>query len=348
MLPIMAPLAQFLATEGIEGIRLQTYDDKTGDRLDEGETPVGKASIAVGLIKYSDGTPVKPGDELTLQEAWDETYHYLNKVLAPALSRLITVNLPDHKLMAFASWLYNFGETKARKYSLPKLINSGSDDRVIIEKWMEYINAGGRPQLGLYRRRMAEVLMWLDLDWRPALNASFDDSVFELIETLGGDVPPPLVDDILFDEDEVTADLNRAQLEGLKTGKSPVIMPVGKKPLSINSKPPEDVPYGIDPKAPLQPKEDAERYRRAVKKEKGVEMKKLGEALTIAGTTVASANVASDEVRTFFGGLGQIGYTLIGVAICVGALYWIIGKIRERHNERKEVEAEINAVQGMY
>lgn len=347
MLPIMTPLAQFLATEGIEGIRLQTYDDKTGDRLDVGEIPEGNASIGIGLLEYADGTPVEPGDELSLQEAWDETYHYLNKVLTPALSRLITVNLPDHKLMAFSSWLYNFGETKARKYSLPKLINAGADNRTIIEKWMQYINSGGRPELGLYRRRMAEVLMWLDLDWRPALNASWDDTVFDLIETLGGEVPTPVDDEVLFEENEVTADLNRGQLEALKTG-GPVIMPVGRKPLSINSKPPEQVPYGIEPKAPLQPKEDAERYRRAVKKEKGVEMKKMGEVLALAGTTAASANVASAEVRTFFGGLGQIGYTLIGVAICVGALYWIVGKVRERYNERKEVEAEINAVQGMY
>lgn len=231
MLPMMAPLAQFLATEGIEGIRLQSYDDKTGDRLDVGEVAEGKASIAVGLIKYSDGSRVQPGDELTLQEAWDETYHYLDKVLAPALGRLITVNLPDHKLMAFASWLYNFGETKARGYSLPKLINRGADDRVIIEKWMEYINAGGKPELGLYRRRMAEVLMWLDLDWRPALNASFDDSVFDLIETLGGEVPPPLVDDILFDEDEVTADLNNQQLVKLKTKKVAITAVTPKVPM---------------------------------------------------------------------------------------------------------------------
>lgn len=201
MLTIMAPLAQFLATEGIEGIRLQTYDDKTGDRLDAGETAEGTASIAVGLIEYADGSPVEPGDELTLQEAWDETYHYLNKVLTPALERLISVNLPDHKLMAFSSWLYNFGETKARRYSLPKLINSGADDRAIIEKWMEYINAGGKPELGLYRRRMAEVLMWMDLDWRPALNVTFDDSIFDVITELGGEVPEADTD--LFEEPEI-------------------------------------------------------------------------------------------------------------------------------------------------
>lgn len=228
MLTIMAPLAQFLATEGVEGFRLQTYDDKTGDRLDVGETPEGRASIAAGLIRYSDGSPVKPGDELTLQEAWDETYHYLNKVLTPALGRLIKIDLPDHKLMAFASWLYNFGESKARKYSLPKLINAGAHDRVITEKWLEYIYAGGKPQLGLYRRRMAEVLMWFDHDWRPALNADWDTSFYDLIEAAGGEVPAE-PDDDLFDEDEVTADLNNQQLQKLKTGKKIAITSVTPK-----------------------------------------------------------------------------------------------------------------------
>lgn len=125
-------------------------------------------------------------------------------------------------------------------------------------------------------------------------------------------------------------------------------MPVGSKPLSINTKQAEEVPYGIDPKAGLQPKEEAERFVQAVKKEKGIEMKQVGERLAVAGTVAASANVASEEVRTFFGGLGQIGYTLLAVAIIGGAIWWAIGRLRERYHERKELEAEINAVQGMY
>ena len=340
MLPIMAPLAQFLATEGIEGIRLQTYDDKTGDRLDEGETPVGKASIAVGLIKYSDGTPVKPGDELTLQEAWDETYHYLNKVLTPALSRLITVNLPDHKLMAFSSWLYNFGETKARGYSLPKLINSGADDRVIIEKWLEYINAGGRPQLGLYRRRMAEVLMWLDYDWRPALNANWETSIFDLIEASGGEVPPALVDDVLFDEDEVTADLNRAQLESLKTGKKPAI-PKGpapappQKPIAL-----EEVKYGIhDPKdVGFKPMTKTKRYQ-------GRRDVDIGKVLAAGAVGTGSASAIAgnvEDINQAFTSLSPVALLIFFVCTAL-----IVGIILIWHGKNKEYRGREEASQPM-
>lgn len=125
-------------------------------------------------------------------------------------------------------------------------------------------------------------------------------------------------------------------------------MPVGKKPPSINTKQAEEVPYGIDPKKGLKPKEEAERYQRAVKKEKGIEMKKIGEGLTVATGIAASANVASTEVRTFFGGLGQIGYTLLFAALFIGLAYWAVGRFREWYNERKEVEAEIDATQGLY
>ena len=72
-------LAAFLATEGIEGSRLEAYDDLTGQTLNEGDTPEGKPTIAFGLTKYKDGQAVEPGDVLDIQEAWDEMFHYLHQ-----------------------------------------------------------------------------------------------------------------------------------------------------------------------------------------------------------------------------------------------------------------------------
>ena len=149
-----------------------------------------------------------------------------------------------------------------------------------------------------------------------------------------------------------TKDLNEMQEEHLRTG-APLsyerpIMPVGKKPLSINTKQAEEVPYGIDPKAGLQPKEEAERYRRAVKKEKGIEMKQIGQGLTLTTGVVAGANELSGETKTFLDTLGTIGLVLLATAFAIGIGYWLIGYAREKWNERKEIEAEINAVQGMY
>ena len=198
---------------------------------------------------------------------------------------------------------------------------------------------------------------WVDritaeMDWKDIL-ADAKDHLLPVIES----APDPE----LFDEKPITK-MERLQYESIKAAdktsddsleeyvahRRGIIMPVGKKPLSINTKAAEEVPYGLAPEAGGQPKEEAQRFVQAVKKEKGIEMKQVGERLAVAGTIAASANVASEEVRTFFGGLGQIGYTLLTVAIVGGALWYIIGKVREKYHERKEIEAEINATQWMY
>ena len=312
MLTILTPLAQFLATEGIEGFRLQTYDDKTGDRLDEGEVAEGKASIAVGLIKYADGTPVEPGDELTLQEAWDETYHYLNKVLEPSLDRILNVVLPDNKLMAFASWLYNFGETKARKYSLPRLINERADDYTILEKWQEYIIAGGKPQLGLYRRRLAECLMWLDYDWRPALNADWDTSLSDLVEAAGGEPIEPIVDQELFDEFEIPTrgkDVKREKgsdptpetpmtiddaqfLSAEAAGYDGTYADFMSHRTVVTTRNAIEAPK-IDVKKPPKPMEDSKTHRGLAKKTAGKEGRDAGAILAGAGSVAGAMNSLS-------------------------------------------------------
>ena len=77
-------------------------------------------------------------------------------------------------------------------------------------------------------------------------------------------------------------------------------------------------------------------------------MKQVGQGLTLATGVVAGANELSGEAKTFFDTLGTVGLVLLAVAFSVGIGYWFIGWVREKWNERKEVEAEINAVQGMY
>lgn len=366
MLTIMAPLAQFLATEGIEGIRLQTYDDKTGDRLDAGETAEGTASIAVGLIEYADGSPVEPGDELTLQEAWDETYHYLNKVLTPALERLISVNLPDHKLMAFSSWLYNFGETKARRYSLPKLINSGADDRAIIEKWMEYINAGGKPELGLYRRRMAEVLMWMDLDWRPALNVTFDDSIFDVITELGGEVPEADTD--LFEEPEiprqgapVTKDMSdptpetamtmddRQYLSARAAGYDDSFDEFMGHRTIVSAKNAITAP-NVDPRRAPKPMEDSKTFSGLSKKESGKEAIQWSAVLSgAAGTAGVVKGLTKDTAGTVEAAQPLVaGFTvnhLIIIGLAIGIPLAIVGIYRMMRGDYLAKDGRAEGVQ---
>ena len=188
-----------------------------------------------------------------------------------------------------------------------------------------------------------------EMDWKEILADAKDD-------------PLPVIqgapDPELFDLEPTK--MERLEHESLKAAGSEdtlqeyvahrrgIVMPVGSKPLSINTKQAEEVPYGIDPKAGGQPKEEAERVRRYVKKKQGVDMKKTGQALTVASGAVAAANSFSDETRTFFSSLGTVGLTVLALALAAGVIYWIVGWVREKWNERKEAEAEINAVQWLY
>ena len=342
-------LAVFLATDGIEGFRLEAYDDLTGRTLNEGDKPVGKPTIAGGLTKYKDGTPVEPGDSLRLQEAWDEMFDYLYREVAPSLKRLIKVPLSEEQANAFGSFLFNFGEVKARGYTLTRLINEGADDEAIARKWMEYIYADGNKMLGLYRRRMAEVLMWLGVDWRLALNVGWDNDVMDVARQAG--YKPEPVEHDLFDEAYdptpetplTTDDLNIRQRWRLQGA-------IGTKEISINTKLAAEVPYGIaDPKeVGLQPKEESRRYQGAVQKEKGAEMENIGRNLAIASGATGAAVTLSDNLSDLFATLGQVGLTILALAAFVGVVYWVTGKWRKRRGENLEAQGEIDAVQGMY
>ena len=363
-------LIQFLQLR--EGFRKQAYDDANPHVTLTEETDIeGTLTIGYGTTRYPDGAPVSWHDTVSKSEAVDYLQHYIRETIEPALENLIHVPLAGCQYDALGSCIYQYGEGEVASWNLIRLINRGADWEDIANEWLDgTVMWLGEPLF--FARRIMELFMFLGLDWRAGENVPTLTNPVIAAERMGFDgtlpKPDPIVDPGLFNELEIpkmkpitdptpetpiiTSDANWMQLESLKTGR-PIdygvpIAPVGNKPLSINTKQAEEVPYGIDPKKGLKPKEEAERYQRAVKKEKGIEMKKIGEVLTVATGIAASANVASTEVRTFFGGLGQIGYTLLFAALFIGVAYWAVGRFREWYNERKEVEAEIDATQGLY
>ena len=149
-----------------------------------------------------------------------------------------------------------------------------------------------------------------------------------------------------------TEDLNNMQAESLKTGKpmsfERPILPIGNKPMSVNTKAAEEVPYGIDKDKGLIPKEETRRYQGGVLKEKGISMKDAGTKITVTTGVVAGANAMSEEVRALSSNLGVVGLTLLGVAFGLGILWMAWGYWREKRGEKLEIEGEIDATQGMY
>lgn len=361
-----------------EGFRSLAYDDKQPWlELAPGEEDQvkGKITYGHGLTTREDGTPVQLGDTITEGESLDRVARHVREEIEPTLENLIHHDLPSFQYDAIAHAMYQYGAEEVSGWRLIRRINAREDWEKIALEWINgTVMWMGEPLF--WSRRIKEVLMFFGLDWRAADNVPADSDIIEVIEDMGftgempvaGPVHTPARTEYSYDEDLLeeqdpifdptpetpltTKDLNEMQEEHLRTG-APLsyerpIMPVGKKPLSINTKQAEEVPYGIDPKAGLQPKEEAERYRRAVKKEKGIEMKQIGQGLTLTTGVVAGANELSGETKTFLDTLGTIGLVLLATAFAIGIGYWLIGYAREKWNERKEIEAEINAVQGMY
>ena len=133
----------------------------------------GVPTIGFGSIRYQDRDKVCLGDTISRDDAEKLLTYYIATQIDPMVPRLITRPLTQPQYDAFASFLYNFGFEKCRGYTLTKVIADGPEDNTlealkaweakVIHWWPVYRMAGGKPLLGLYRRRVAELLMFLHL-----------------------------------------------------------------------------------------------------------------------------------------------------------------------------------------
>ena len=144
-----------------------------GFRSDAYLCSAGVPTIGYGSIRYQDRDKVQLGDTISREDAEALLTHYIATQIDPMVPRLITRSLTQPQYDAFASFLYNFGFEKTRGYSLTQLINDGPEGNTLddlkawetklIEKWPVYRMAGGKALLGLFRRRVAELLTFLHL-----------------------------------------------------------------------------------------------------------------------------------------------------------------------------------------
>ena len=144
-----------------------------GFRSDAYLCSAGVPTIGYGSIRYQDRDKVQLGDTISRNDAEALLTHYIATQIDPMVPRLITRPLTQPQWDAFASFLYNFGFEKTRGYSLTQLINDGPEgnslddlrawETKLVEKWPVYRMAGGKALLGLFRRRVAELLTFLHL-----------------------------------------------------------------------------------------------------------------------------------------------------------------------------------------
>jgi lysozyme len=144
-----------------------------GFRSDAYLCSAGIATIGFGSIRWQDGERVQLGDTISRQDAEALLTDYIARHIDPVIPRLVQRPLTQPQWDAFASFLYNFGEDKARGYTLTRIIADGPKgndvdalqayEALLIKWWPVYRMAAGKPLLGLFRRRVSELLTFLHL-----------------------------------------------------------------------------------------------------------------------------------------------------------------------------------------
>lgn len=113
-----------------------------------------------------DGRKVEEGLIITQQEADDQLELFVRGVTEP-LVRKHFVAQTQAEFDALVSWTYNVRASKLERgeYSLPQLVNQKArDTEALVNLWLRYIHTPGFEN-GLYKRRIAEILMFLGLPW---------------------------------------------------------------------------------------------------------------------------------------------------------------------------------------
>jgi lysozyme len=126
-----------------EGCKLAAYKDS-----------VGIPTIGVGHIKG-----VKMGMKITQAQA--------DKFLAEDLASVekclnnLGVISKQNQFDALASWIFNLGVGNFNSSTMKKYIVAKCSDIDVTDQMVKWCNAGGRPLLGLRKRRVAEANMYL-------------------------------------------------------------------------------------------------------------------------------------------------------------------------------------------
>lgn len=246
-------------------------------------------TIGIGHTGATTGIRVTPDDVINYEQALGLFQHDLaakeaaaNRVLAKGIhAGIVSQEVFD----AFTSFIFNLGESNARKSTLAKLINQGASHDELVEWWPKYSFAGGQQLPGLKRRRYAELLMALGYEW-----SIVDGS---MLGSIAVDLDTP------FEKVWQAARKNPA---------APV-----KKPLSAYSKPIGDLDVDGETAKPL---EDSRRVKGVVREKAGDEVAKIGGVVSApVAVGIAERLATSKPVNEFL-----ILAAVIGVAAIVYGL----------------------------
>ena len=134
-----------------EGCKLEAYQD----------------SVGVWTIGYGHTKGIHEGLEITQPEAEkmliDELPEYEGYI-----DNIVDQNLSQCQFDALVCWVYNLGPTNLSSSTMLKEIQAGNMDLIPFQM-KRWDKAGGKPLLGLTRRRNAEALLFKNEDWNDYL-----------------------------------------------------------------------------------------------------------------------------------------------------------------------------------
>lgn len=127
-----------------EGLRLKAY-----------KCPAGVWTIGYGHT----GKDVVAGMEISENRAVALLKQDLR--VAEVYLNSLGINFSQNAFDAIASFIYNLGVGSFSKSTLRKKIVAKADDEAITDEIVKWVNAGGKPLIGLKRRRVKEANLFL-------------------------------------------------------------------------------------------------------------------------------------------------------------------------------------------
>lgn len=119
-------------------------------------------SVGIATIGYGHTKDVRMGMSITQKQAEE----LLKSDIKP-VERILNgmgINYTQGQFDALTSWIFNLGQGAFKSSTMYKKIISKASDTDITDQMIKWHNAGGKPLLGLKRRRVAEANMFIGRD----------------------------------------------------------------------------------------------------------------------------------------------------------------------------------------
>ena len=296
-------------------------------RLKAYKKPGDPVTIGWGITgALHDGRPVVMGLIITQEEADAALMWFVKSVSEPLTRKHFNAQTQD-EFDALHSWVFNVRHDKLERgqYSLPALVNLRARDiDAVIAKWIQYKNPNTIFEQGLYRRRLAELCVFMGLPWHFALSAVLKRR-----------------DGVIVDMTDPAYILEMA--EAAKPIPSLPDPPKAPAPvIEVRAEPLPEIAPKVDPAKPLKPMEESDTHRGLSKAESGKETAIVGGVLTGLGAMLPNIQAITAYLNQFDGVTILTTIAVIGMGVAgVGGWRWWRGRIIAYEGRQRATEAKI-------